>query len=163
MEGGGCAASGDLSTSNIAATLPKACWNPSLEIHYIYALGGHDQPSLLNQALYASKDDLLHPKDPTKPTWRTLQSSPSYQPPAAMLFGNLLAVGGWTASGGKVAQKSIHMYSTTTDSWVYFSDLPEPCAWTTCAVLSATEILVIGGRNEENVRTVYKGTLRMKA
>ena len=148
-----------------AASLPKACCNLSLvnSGDTLYALGGYDQPSLLNQVLYASTDDLVHVKDPTKPVWRTLQSSPSYQPPAAILFDNLLAVGGWTASGGKVAQKSIHMYSSTTDSWVYFSDLPEPCAWTTCAVLSATEILVIGGRNEENVRAVYKGTLAVKA
>jgi N-acetylneuraminic acid mutarotase len=78
-----------------------------------------------------------------------------------MLFGtNLLAVGGWTVSG---AQKNVYMHSSSTDSWVYFSDLPEPCAWTTCAGLSATEILVIGGRNEENVRAVYKGTLIVKA
>ena len=148
-----------------AATLPKACCNLSLvnSGDTLYALGGYDQPSLLNQVLYTSKDDLLQAPDPTKPTWRTLQSSPTHQPAAAMLSGNLLAVGGWQVPEGKVAHKSIHMYSTTTDSWVYFSDLPEPCAWTTCAVLSATEILVIGGRNVENVRALYKGTLTVKA
>ena len=148
-----------------AAPLPKACCNLSLinSGDTLYALGGYDQPSLLNQVLYTSIGDLLEVQDPTKPVWRTLQTSPSYQPPAAMLFGNLLAVGGWTTSGGKVALKNIYMYSSTTDSWVYFSDLPEPCAWTTCAVLSATEVLVIGGRNEENVRAVYKGTLTVKA
>ena len=148
-----------------AASLPKACCNLSLTSSgdTLYALGGYDQPSLLNQALYISIGDLLGVQDPTKLTWRTLQTSPSYQPPAAMLFGNLLAVGGWTTSGGKVALKSIYMYSSTTDSWMYFSDLPEPCAWTTCAVLSATEMLLIGGRNQENVRAVYKGTLIVKA
>jgi N-acetylneuraminic acid mutarotase len=149
-----------------AASLPQGCCNLSLvnSGNTIYALGGYDHPSLLNQALCTSIDDLLQVEDPTKPpVWRTLQSSPSYQPPAAMLFGNLLAVGGWTVSGGKVAQKNVYMHSSSIDSWVYFSDLPEPCAWTTCAGLSATEILVIGGRNEENVRAVYKGTLIVKA
>ena len=147
------------------ASLPRACCNLTL-IHSgytLYALGGYDQPSQLNQVLWTSISDLFQIQDPTKPTWRTLQSSPSYQPAPIMLLGNLLAVGGWKLPVGEVAQKSIHMYSATTNSWVYFSDLPEPCAWTTCAVLSATEILVIGGRNEENVRAVYKGTLRVKA
>ena len=148
-----------------AAALPKACCNLSLinSGDTLYALGGYDQPSLLNQVLYTSTDNLLGVQDPTKPTWRTLQTSPTYQPAVAVLSSNLLAVGGWQVPEGEVAQKSIHMYSSTTDSWLYFSDLPEPCAWTTCAVLSATEMLVIGGRYEDKVRTVYKGTLAMKA
>ena len=148
-----------------AAALPKTCCNLSLTNSgdTLYALGGYDQPSLLNQVLYASTDNLLGVQDPTKPTWRTLQTSPTYQPAVAVLSGNLFTVGGWQVPEGEVAQKSIHMYSSTTDSWLYFSDLPEPCAWTTCAVLSATEMLVIGGRYEDKVRTVYKGTLAMKA
>ena len=89
----------------------------------------------------------------------TLQIFPTYQPAVAVLSDNLLAVGGWQVSKGKMAQKSIHMYSSITDSWLYFSDLPEPSAWTTCAVLSVTEILLIGGRNEDKLRIVYKGTL----
>ena len=148
-----------------AGTLPMACCNLSLANSgdTLYALGGYDQPSLLNQVLYTSVGNLQQPHDPTKPTWRALYTSPTYQPAAAMLSGNLLAVGGWKASKGQVVQKTIHMYSTTTNSWVYFSDLPEPCAWTTCAALSATEVLVIGGRNEEKVKAVYKGRLTVKA
>ena len=148
-----------------ATSLPKACCDLSLisSRYTLYALGGYDQPSQLNQVLWTSISDLFQEQDPIEPTWRTLQSSPSYQPAPAMLFGNLLAVGGWQLPVGEVAQRSIHMYSASTDSWVYFSDLPEPCAWTTCAVLSATEILVMGGRNEEKVKTVYKGTLTVKA
>ena len=148
-----------------AATLPKACCNLSLVTSgdILYALGGYDQPSQLNQVLYISTGNLLGVQDPTKPTWRTLQTSPTYQPAVAVLSGNLLAVGGWQVPEGEVAQKSIHMYSSTTDSWMYFSDLPEPCAWTTCAVLSATEMLVIGGGNEDKVGTAYKGTLTVKA
>ena len=147
------------------ASLPKACCNLSLlnSGDTIYALGGSDQTSSLDQVLCASTDDLLQTRDPTKLVWRRLQSTPSYQPPAAMLFGNLLAVGGWTVSGCKVAQKNIYMYSSTTDSWVYFSDLPKPCAWTTCAALSATEFLVMGGRNEQNATAVYKGTFAVQA
>ena len=147
-----------------AASLPKACCNLSLvnSGDTVYASGGYDQSALLNQVLHTLIDNLLLAQDPAKPTWRTSKSSPTYQSVVAVLSNNLLAVGGWQVQEGKVAQKGIHMYSATTDSWVYFSDLPEPCAWTTCAVLSATEILVIGGRNEEKVRAVYKGTLTVK-
>ena len=147
------------------ATLPKACCNLSLvnSGDTIYALGGSDQTGSLKQVLCASMDDLLQTKDPTKLVWRRLQSTPSYQPPAAMLFGNLLAVGGWVESEGKVAQKNIYMYSSTTNSWLYFSDLPKPCASTTCATLSATEFLVIGGRNEQKATAVYKGTFAVQA
>ena len=150
---------------HLAATLPKACCNLSLVTSgdSLYALGGYDQPFQLNQVLYTSIDNLSRVHDPTKPTWRTLQSSSLYQPAPVLLSGNLLAIGGWQVPEGEVAQRGIHIYSSTTDSWVYFSDLPEPCAWTTCAVLSITEILLIGGRNEDKLRTVYKGTLAMKA
>ena len=149
---------------HLAASLPKACCNLSL-INFrdtMYALGGYDQQSLLNQVLYIRIDDLLA-HDPTNITWSTLQSHPTYQPAVAVFSGMLLVVGGWQLPVGEVAQRSIHMYSANTDSWVYFSDLPEPCAWTTCAVLSATEILVIGGRNEQKVNAVYNGILTENA
>ena len=148
-----------------AGTLPKECCNLSLTNSgdTLYALGGYDKTPLLHQVLYTSTENLQKAAgDSTKLRWRTLESSPTYQP-AAVFSGSLLAVGGWRAPEDKVAQTSIHMYSTTTDSWVHLSDLPKPCAWTTCAALSATEFLVIGGRNEQNVRAVYKGTLKVKA
>ena len=154
-----------ISQWNKAASLPQACCNLTLisSGYTLYALGGYDQSSQLNQVLWTSITDLNQEEDPTKPTWRTLHSSPSYQPAPVMLFGNLISVGGWQLPIGEVPQKRIYMYSAAIDSWVYFSDLPEPCAWSTCAVLSATEILVIGGRNEEKVRAVYRGTLKIKA
>ena len=52
------------------------------------------------------------------------------------------------------------MYSPSTNSWIYISDLPAPRCHTAVAVLSSTTVLVIGGRNErERVNTVYMGTL----
>lgn len=148
-----------------ASTIPAACCNLSMvnSGDAMFALGGYDQPSILNQVLCTSISDLARVHNPTKSNWRIMQPSPSYQPAAAMLSGNLLAVGGWKASEGNEALKSIHMYSFTTDSWLHFGDLPEPCAWTTCAILSSTEVLVIGGRREEKARAVYKGTLTARA
>ena len=52
------------------------------------------------------------------------------------------------------------MYSPSTNSWIYISDLPAPRSGTAVAVLSSTRVLVIGGLNERGVvNTVYQGTL----
>ena len=75
-----------------------------------------------------------------------------------MLAGNLLAIGGKETSEGGT---DMNMYSPSTNSWVYISDLPAPRSFTAAAVLSSTEILVIGGRDGIKVNTVYKGTLQL--
>ena len=137
-----------------------------------YAIGGCNFLSRLNQALYASVDDLLHNAVPanqtthsgssdTQSAWKTLSNIPTYQPIAAVLAGNLLAIGG-EAMHKKVADtKEVYMYSPSINSWLYFSDLPEPRSHTAVAVLSSTEILIIGGRCDCKVNTVYKGTLNI--
>ena len=53
------------------------------------------------------------------------------------------------------------MYSPSTNSWIYISDLPAPRSSTAVAVLSSTELLVIGGYDGGRVNTVYKGTLTL--
>ena len=53
------------------------------------------------------------------------------------------------------------MYSPSTNSWIYISDLPAPRSYTAVAVLSSTEVLVIGGWDDGRVNTVYKGTLTL--
>ena len=55
------------------------------------------------------------------------------------------------------------MYSPSTHSWVYISDLPTPRSLTTAAVLSSTEILAVGGWcGGRVVKVVYQGTLHLK-
>jgi N-acetylneuraminic acid mutarotase len=77
-----------------------------------------------------------------------------------VLAGNLLAIGGdETSKAGGAAKKEVYMYSPSTNSWVYISDLPAPRSSTAVAVLSSTEVLVIGGYDGGRVNTVYKGTL----
>ena len=136
-----------------------------------YALGGY-KGSYLNQALYASVDDLLGNAVPanqtthsgssdTQSAWKTLPNTPTYGPAAAVLAGNLLAVGGGETSRGGASKNKVYMYSPSTNSWIYISDLPKPQAMLTVAVLSSTEILVIGGYNRGRVNTVYKGTLTL--
>ena len=145
--------------------LPTACYDISLVAigNTCYALGGYNG-SRLNQVLYASVDDLLRNAVPanqtthsgssdTQSAWKTLPNTPTYRPAAAVLAGNLLAVGG-------VAKKEVYMYSPSTNSWIYISDLPAPRVGTAVAVLSSTRVLVIGGWNGYvRVNTVYQGTL----
>ena len=156
-----------------ADPLPIACQNISLVAigNTCYAIGGYKFPSRLNQALYASVGDLLRNAVPanqtthsgssdTQSAWKTLSNTPTYRPAAAILAGKLLAIGGDETSEGGAYKKEVYMYSPSTNSWIYISDLPAPRYGTTVAVLSSTRVLVIGGWNEgEIVNTVYQGTL----
>ena len=63
----------------------------------------------------------------------------------------------------------VHMYSPSTNSWIYISDLPIKLTGAAFAILSSTEILVIGGWTDacfgemrQRVDSVYKGTLHLK-
>ena len=136
-----------------------------------YVLGGYNG-SRLNQALYASVGDLLRNAVPanqtthsgssnTQSAWKTLPNTPTYKPAAAVLAGKLLAIGGnETSERGSAPNKVVYMYSPSTNSWIYISDLPAPRSGTAVAVLSSTRVLVIGGLNERGVvNTVYQGTL----
>ena len=154
--------------------LPIACCHmPLVAIGNIcYALGGWNR-SNLKQAIYALVDDLLGNAVPanqtthsgssdTQSAWKTLPNTPTYLPATAVLAGNLLAVGGKeTSEILGAAKKEVYMYSLSTNSWIYISDLPAPRSNAAVAVLSSTEILVIGGYDGNRVNTVYKGTLHL--
>ena len=154
-------------------SLPVGCCLISLVAigNTCYALGGYKDPSHLNQALYASVDDLLRNAVPanqtihsgssdTQSAWKMLPNTPTYWPAAAVLAGKLLAIGGYETSEGRTPKKEVYMYSPSTNSWIYISDLPAPRSRTAVVVLSSTRVLVIGGWNErEIVNTVYQGTL----
>ena len=160
--------------------LPTACCHITLVAigNTCCALGGYKYPSPLNHALYASVDALLGNAVPanqtthsgssdTQSAWKTLHNTPtmSYQPAAAVLAGKLLAIGGEETSRGGAVKKEVYMYSPSTNSWIYISDLSAPRSCTAVAVLSSTEILVIGGQywyGGCSVNTVYKGTLHLK-
>ena len=155
--------------------LPKAPRDISLVTigNMCYALGGIKDPIHLNQALYASVDDLLCNAIPANQTihdgssdtllaWKTLPKTPTYAPAAAMLSGSLLAIGGFETPVKGGAVKDVYMYSPPTKSWIYISDLPAPRSKTAIAVLSSMEILVIGGWCGDRVNTVCKGTLHIK-
>ena len=155
--------------------LPTACQDISTVVigNTCYALGGYNGHRL-NQAIYASVDDLLCNAVPANQTthsgsndtlsaWKALANTPTYAPAAAVLAGNLLAIGGKETSKGGADKKEVYMFSRSTNSWIYISDLPEPRSDSAVAVLSSTEILVIGGGCDmSRVGTTYKATLQLK-
>ena len=159
-----------------AAKIPVACdCLPLVAIgSTCYAIGGahgyHNDTTFFKQAFYASVDDLLCSAVPVNQTisddpkliWKSLPDTPRYVSTAAVLVGRLLAVGGGDQPKGGADMKEVYMYSPSTNSWIYISDLPAPRANTAVVALSATEILVIGGYNEDDVSAVYKGTLQIE-
>ena len=146
-------------------SLPTRCSDASLIAvnGTCYVIGGYNTQSLqLNQALYASVDDLLHSAVPanqttrsgssdTRSAWKTLPDTPIYRPTAAVLAGHLLALG----------DNKIYMYSFSIKSWLYIGNLPgpTPLSNTVVSVLSPTEILLIGGQYGKVWNFFYKGTL----
>ena len=152
--------------------LPVACCSMSMTAigNMCYAIGRYKYLLNLNQALCASVDDLLGNAVPanqtthsgssdTQSAWKTLPNTPTYGPAAAVLAGKLLAIGGKTSSGA--GGKDVYMYSPSTNSWIYISDLPAPQSECAVAVLSSIEILVIGGWGaDDRTKTVYKGKLQ---
>ena len=159
--------------------LPLACEDISLVAigNTCYVLGGFKSPSQLNQAFFASVDDFLRNAVPanqitnvhsgssyTQPAWKTLPNTPTSGPAAAVLAGNLLAIGGCETSEGRATKKEVYMYSPSTNSWIYISDLPAPLSNTAVAVLSSTEILVTGGWStySRKVDTVYMAIIHLK-
>ena len=141
--------------------LPTACSDISLIStgNTCYALGGYNG-LFLNRALYASADDLLGNAVPADQTtsrrsssdtqlaWKTLPNTRTKGPAAAVLAGNLLAVGGDET-------KEIYLYTCQTESWAYIGSLPcDSKGFGSVISLSSLEILVIANGG----KSVYKGT-----
>ena len=155
-------------------SLPKPCGRISLvaDDSMCYALGINDDHH--NGARYASFNDLLgtalpagsqstfHKRRTTTSAWKALPNTPANQPTAAIIAGSILSIGGDKLSEKGGDAQEIYLYSSSASAWVYFNDLPIPLSGATVVSLSGTEILVIGGWNENKVKSVYKGTFSIK-
>ena len=156
-----------------ADPLPTPCHDMSSVIvnSTCYLIGGYNHPSRL---ICASVDQLLHHATPLNQgpphgtadtqdhvsVWKQLAHTPTYRPFAVVIGETVLSIGGRDALAYENLQSAVYMYSSSTDSWIYISDLPAPREGAVTAVLSPTEILVIGGWDDSRrVKTVYKGTL----
>ena len=159
--------------------LPTPCSSVSLVAFNkkCFALGGYKYLERLNQTVYISVEDLLRNAVPanqtsrnggtvtgssTRSAWKSMPSTPRCQPSATVLAGNLLAIGG-KGTSSTAYSKEMYMYLVSSNSWVYFSDLPSPQFGTAVADLASTVILVIGGYGDKDrLSTVYQGTLNFK-
>ena len=141
-----------------------------------YLLGGTTEGERYsNRAVCAHVDLLLQnalPRDQASSdrdsinnsAWEVLPNTPHYGPAAATFGTSLLAVGGITTN--KIPpnpQAAVHVYSPCTNAWIHISDLPASLMWTATAMLSPTELLVIGGwYNFYIQKSVYKGLLQIE-
>ena len=157
--------------------LPFRWWNPSslLINNRWYLLGGGAEGEFYsNRAVCVHIDQLLQKALPcdqastvrdstNNSVWEVLPNTPHCAPTAAPFGGSLLAVGGTTTNKYPPSpQAAVHVYSPCTNAWIHISDLPSPRMWTATAMLSPTELLVIGGWNNGRQNSVYKGLLRIE-
>ena len=131
-----------------------------------YLLGGAAEgEGYSNRALCAHVDLLLQRAldgnraftDSNGTVWEVLPNTPLYAPAAATFGTSLLAVGGTTTSRYFNPQVTVDVYFPCTNTWIHISDLPAPLGWAATAMLSPTELLVIGGWNKGKL---YKGLLQ---
>ena len=154
----------------ITDRLPTPCYNMSAVIVHdkCYLLGGFNNDGTLNHALYATIDDLLCScslfTSSSSNCWKILLETPTYGPTATVIAGSLFILGGDETCTRTATQERIHVYSPSSNCWVYVNDLPAPRIEATATALSSTEILIIGGRGSKDigtVNTVYKGVVQI--
>ena len=163
--------SGETSQWHTADSLPVPCGAmTSVTIADTwYQLGGAGADNeAIPTVLYAPLTDLI--QRATSPThqsashtsvWKTLPDTPLKSSAAASLSGSLLAVGGYEDS--TPSSPAVHVFFPLTNSWVRVTsgDLPEPCYGCTAVQLSSNQLLVVGGRDDQDnrMKTVFLGSI----
>ena len=131
--------------------------------------GGTDEKDLTT-VLYASLTTLIqraisptHQSASPMSVWKTLPDTPMYMSTAASLSGNLLAVGGYN---DKIPPSpAVHIFFPLTDSWVRATtgNLPEPCYGCIAVQLSSNQLLVVGGKDDQDkyTKTIFLGSITL--
>ena len=161
----------------ISDRLPTPCYNMSAMViqDKCYLVGGFNNDGTLNHVLYITIHDLITKAisveifyslgaSNTQSAWKALPNTPTHGPTAVVIAGSLFALGGDETCTQTMTQERIYVYSPSSNSWVYISDLPAPRIEAAATVLSPTEILLIGGRDSKNVgtvNTVFKGVVEI--
>ena len=134
-----------------------------------YQMGGIGADTInIPTVLYAHLTDLI--QKATSPThqsasdmsvWKILPDAPLRTSAAASLSGSLLAVGGYNL--GIPSSQAVHVFLPFTNSWVRVAtgELPEPCRAGAAVQLSCNQLLVVGGRDNQLMRTkrVFLGSI----
>ena len=115
-----------------------------------------DMTTLINRATSPTRRH-----DTTSP-WKTLPDTPLTRSTAATLSGSLLAVGGWD-DASRASQSTVHVFIRSTNSWVKLpsGDLPVENYVAAMVQLSNNRVMVIGGKDKENMdtNTCYIGSV----
>ena len=140
-----------------------------------YLLGGGAEEEIYSNRTVCTHVDLLLQKslpcdqastefqgDST--AWEVLPNTPFYGPAAATFGASLLAVGGTTTNEKLKGVSAVDVYFPCTNEWIRISAQPVPRVGTTIAMLSPTELLVIGGwdSGSGSQNSVFKGLLRIE-
>ena len=135
-----------------------------------YQLGGYGDDKPTPTVLYAPLTDLIqkailsthtHQSACPKTVWKTLPDTPLKESAAASVNGNLLTVGARKKETG--TSPAVYIFLPLTNSWVSVTtgDLPEPRFACTAVQLSSNQLLVVGGRDNQNkcTKTVFLGSM----
>ncbi len=154
-----------------AELLPTALSNASYTIinDTCYLIGGYNALGLSNQAFCASLPSLIQratdPQSSTSPPsaiWREIPNCPCHHSTAAGLGGCLLAIGG-QLPGSDNGSTLVHLYCPSINSWVRMpnADIPEPRYSATATQLANGDIILVGGRpnDDECCNTVFVGSI----
>ena len=83
--------------------------------------------------------------------WKEIPGLQTTHSTPLSIRGSLLAVDGRDRDGNAVS--AIHLYQPDTGEWVKVGDLPTPRYWSTCAMITDTEMLVAGGSDDNYLIT----------
>ena len=86
----------------------------------------------------------------TPARWQRLPDTPLERTTAIALSGSLLTVGGYHDN---TASTAIHLYHPETNTWTEVGNLPTPRCYCSTTVLASGELLVSGGRNQQDKLT----------
>ena len=146
-----------------AQPLPKAghCMKSSVLNRIWYLVGGDEQGK---EVIYSSLLSLIATSslDSARQTsvWKKLPNVPLEWTTPVKIGKNLAIV------GGNLYSSAIHVYSYSTNSWVYVEDLPVACHSTCTLVLPTGELLAVGGETERGTfshafRTKIEGKIML--
>ena len=96
--------------------------------------------------------------------WKTLPDTPLKLSAAASLSGSFLAVGG--KDDKTPASSAVYLFLPLTNSWVRVTtgELPEPRRSCTAVQLSSNQVLVLGGKDDQNkhTKTVFLASITLQ-
>ena len=141
---------------------------------HLYMLGGWDDKGKTKSVLTCSLTELLQSSSSpvwhrvkellhvqsSSPVWHRVADSPAYFSTCEAVNGELLAVGGRDEKD--IATTAVHMYTPTTNSWCLISDMATARWQCLVAVLPTSELMVVGGKMDENdVDNIEIATLKL--